>query len=314
MKKEIIFQMESPYRDTMRITAFQFGDYENPNAEKALAIVGATRGNEAQQMYNCSQVISKLRLMEERGQIAPGKIITVVPTVNNFSINTGKRFWSMDNTDINRMFPGYDLGETTQRIAYSVFEALRDYEYGVHFTSYYIPGEFLPHVRIMHTGYEDAEVGEDFGLPYVYVRNSKPYDTTTLNYNWQVFGTEAFSLYMGGTGEIEEDSGYLAVECIERFMVKRGIAFSESKVGSESTVIHSKDMITVRATKAGVLHKCKKVNCQVESGDLIGYIMDPYDGRILQKLTAPVSGKVFFVAKGPYEYEGSAVYRIVRHN
>ena len=35
-------------------------------------------------------------------------------------MNIGKRFWSADNTDINRMFPGYNLGETTQRIAAGV--------------------------------------------------------------------------------------------------------------------------------------------------------------------------------------------------
>lgn len=311
MKKEIIFEMESPYRDTMRITAFKFGDYDNQKAEKSLAVVGATRGNEAQQMYNCSQLISKLKILEKKGQIAEGKVITVIPTVNNFSINTGKRFWSMDNTDINRMFPGYNLGETTQRIAHSVFEAVKNYEYGIHFTSYYIPGKFIPHVRIMHTGFEDAETGEDFGLPYVYVRNCKPYDTTTLNYNWQIFGTEAFSLYMGGSSEIEEDFGYLAVESVVRFLIKRGIVLAHTDNGEKSLIIHSKNMISVRATKAGVIHKCLKIGCDVESGDLIGYIMDPYDGKIVQKLTAPVSGKIFFAARGPYEYEGSVVYRIV---
>ena len=39
-----------------------------------------------------------------------------------------KRFWSIDNTDINRMFPGYDKGETTQRIAAGIFEKIKDYK------------------------------------------------------------------------------------------------------------------------------------------------------------------------------------------
>lgn len=41
-------------------------------------------------------------------------------------MNIKKRFWPTDNTDINRMFPGYDLGETTQRIAAGVFEVIKD--------------------------------------------------------------------------------------------------------------------------------------------------------------------------------------------
>ena len=46
-------------------------------------------------------------------------------------MNVGRRFWAEDNTDINRMFPGYDQGETTQRIAARIFEALQGYSYGV---------------------------------------------------------------------------------------------------------------------------------------------------------------------------------------
>ena len=61
----------------------------------------------------------------------------------------------MDKTDINRMFPGYANGETTQRIAAAVFEALNGFEYGIQLASYYVPGDFIPHVRMLKTGYED---------------------------------------------------------------------------------------------------------------------------------------------------------------
>ncbi len=46
-----------------------------------------------------------------------GHKILILPSINLYSMNIQKRFWSTDNTDINRMFPGYCLGETTQRIA-----------------------------------------------------------------------------------------------------------------------------------------------------------------------------------------------------
>ena len=32
----------------------------------------------------------------------------------------------------------------------------------------------------------------DFGLPYAFIRTPRPYDTTTLNYNWQIWETKAF--------------------------------------------------------------------------------------------------------------------------
>ncbi len=314
MIKEIIYELKSPYRDTMRITAYRFGDIDNPNCEKTMAIVGATRGNEAQQMYNCSQLIAFFKAAEAGGRIEKGKSIVVIPTINNFSINIEKRFWAMDNTDINRMFPGYDKGETTQRIAYAVFEYVKEYEFGIHFTSFYIPGRFTPHVRMMRTGYENIDLARDFGLPYVFVRNSRPYDTTTLNYNWQIFGTNAFSLYMGKTSRIDENAGALSVRTVERFLIKQGVLTGELKEGEKSKLINSRDMVSIRTEKAGVLHKCTHVGDMVTSGTILGYILDPYEGDIIQTLTSPSNGKIFYTAYGPYVYEGSRVFRIVKED
>ena len=95
------------------------------------------------------------------------------------------------------MFPGYDLGETTQRIADGVFREISKYQFGIQFTSFYMPGNFVPHIRLMDEGYSRIETAMQFGLPYVVKRKVRPYDTATLNYNWQVWNTEAFSLYNG---------------------------------------------------------------------------------------------------------------------
>lgn len=112
MEKKIIYKMSSPYRDEFRITGYEFGE-----GEKTVAIVGAMRGDEIQQQYVCAQIVNRLTKLEKEGKIDKGCKILVIPSANPFSMNLEKRFWSMDNTDINRMFPGYDKGETTQRIA-----------------------------------------------------------------------------------------------------------------------------------------------------------------------------------------------------
>lgn len=100
MEEKLLFELDSVYRDNMRIKGFTFG-----NGEKSVCIVGATRGNEVQQVFICSQLIKIFKQLEIQGKICGGKSIMVVPTVNSYSMNIGKRFWSTDNTDINRMFP-----------------------------------------------------------------------------------------------------------------------------------------------------------------------------------------------------------------
>ena len=218
MKEKIVFELNSVYRDNMRIKGYSFGEGEN-----SACIVGATRGNEVQQLYICSRLINIFKQLEHQGKIKYGKSVMVIPTVNSHSMNIGKRFWSTDNTDINRMFPGYNLGETTQRIAAGVFENISSYQYGIQFTSFYMQGDYIPHVRVMQTGFEDIELAKDFGLPYVFRRNARPYDTTTLNYNWQLWGAKAFSVYTSATDSIDIISAREAINAVLSFLNKQGI-------------------------------------------------------------------------------------------
>ncbi len=181
MQKKIIYELNALYREPMRVVGYAFGD-----GEKSVCVVGSMRGNEVQQMYACSRLIQRLKKLEEQRAVAEGKSILVIPCVNSYSMNIGKRFWSTDNTDINRMFPGYSEGETTQRIAAGVFEAVKDYQIGIQFASNYMPGRFLPHIRMMKTGFEDIETAKKFAFPYVITHSARPFDTTTLNAHFGV--------------------------------------------------------------------------------------------------------------------------------
>lgn len=120
MTKKILYSIKSPYRESMDVTGFTFGE-----GKKSLCVIGSMRGNEIQQMYVCSQLIQKLKQYEAEGKIASGKEITVVPCVNYYSMNIGKRFWTMDNTDINRMFPGYDLVKPPSELRRDCFHRFR---------------------------------------------------------------------------------------------------------------------------------------------------------------------------------------------
>ena len=161
MRKEIIYENRSLYRDAFRIQAYIFG-----TGRRSVCIAGSMRGNEYQQLYTCSQIIQALKRLEKEGRLLDGHEIMVIPSLNPYSMNIEKRFWPIDNTDINRMFPGYSEGETTQRIAGAVFEKIKDCAFGIQFASNYMPGEFMPHVTMMKTGFEDVKGAMEFCMPY----------------------------------------------------------------------------------------------------------------------------------------------------
>lgn len=166
-------------------------------------------------------------------------------------MNVGRRFWAADNTDINRMFPGYDQGETTQRIAARIFSAIQGYRYGIHLTSLYLPGDLLPHVRIMETGYQHEEEALAFGLPYVLLRTPQPYDTTTLNYNWQIWDTQAFSLYTHETESVDLTAAQQAVDAILRFLCAKGLSRREIPSPETAPVLFREDGLHNVLSSAG---------------------------------------------------------------
>lgn len=306
MNKKVIYQIKGMYRDDFRVTGYEFG-----SGEKSVCIVGASRGNEVQQIYCCSQLVKKMKQLEEEGRLKEGHKILIIPSINPYSVNIQKRFWSTDNTDINRMFPGYDLGETTQRIADGVFREIMDYKYGIQFTSFYMPGDFVPHVRYMKEGFTTKKEAEKFGLKYIVERSVRPYDTATLNYNWQVWDTMAFSLYTNTTEKISNTGAGQAVLSVMNFMANNGIiqygAIGEKRIRT----IADTELISVRTAKSGFFEALVKAGEKIEAGKPLANIINSYEGEILETLYAPVDGTVFFIHNAPLTYANTAVIKIL---
>lgn len=307
MKKEVLYSLKSPYREPLDVIGFRFGA-----GKKSLALVGAMRGNEIQQMYVCSQVVQTLKGLELRGEIAPDHEILVVPCVNYYSMNIGKRFWTMDNTDINRMFPGYDLGETTQRIADGVFTQLQGYEYGIQLASFYQEGNFLPHVKMMDTGIFSPDLMKLFGMEFGIIRTPRPYDTTTLNYNWQIWDTQAFSMYTNATDTIDQPSAQAAVMAILRFMVNTGLITHKVHAGYNTEIISENDIEQIHADAVGIFTPLVKTGQLVEEGDLLARINNPLDGELVSEIRSDRAGVVFFEYDKPLINEQTVCFKLIK--
>lgn len=301
-----IYTVHSVYREDMKIRGYTFGQ-----GEKSACIVGSLRGNEIQQMYICSQLIQALKELEANGCICSGKQIQVIPVVNSYGINVGRHYFGVDNADLNRAFPGNSYGEQSRRIANALLEEVGAYIYGVQFASFYMDGEFIPHVRMMETGFQNTSLANLFGLPYVVVRKPLPIDTSTLNYNWQDKRTAAFSLYTNTNWEIDERSAGQAVAAVLRFLKRMGIIRYESHSGYISHVLYEQDLSDVHAGRAGIFRSLVRAGEDVRYGHPMAEILDPQEGTVLETIQAPTDGIVFFAHTMALIHQGDIVYRLV---
>ncbi len=306
MKQESIFGIDMPYRGRLDIKGFSFGE-----GEDAVCVVGALRGDEVQQMYICSLLVHRLGRLETRGGIAPGKRILVIPCANHISMNVGKRFWTMDNTDINRMFPGYDQGETTQRIAAGIFNAVQGFKHGVQLASFHMAGDFLPHVRVMNAPGPGIEAAELFGMRYVMTHEPDPFDTTTLNYNWRLWDTDAYSLYAGKTDEIDEAKAQEALRGMLRFMNGVGAIDYPCHLGFRSTVMDDARLVCAHTARGGIIRHLVQPGDVISRGEVGAQVIDPLTGNVIDEVTAPMGGVVFFSCKGPLVTEHTLAFYVI---
>ena len=306
MQEVEISRLVSPYRDDMVIKGYQFG-----HGEKAACIVGPVRGNEIQQMYICSQLVRALKELENNGCVSAGKQIMVIPYVNSHSINVERQFFGVKGVDINRSFPGNDYGEPVSRLSGKLLDEIKDYTYGIQFTSFYQRGEFVPHVRMMETGYQNTSLANLFGLPYVVVKHPLPIDTTTLNYNWQDDNTCAFTLITNCNESIDETSARQAIAAVLRFLKRMGIIRYESHSGYISHVIYEQDMTEIYINHAGLFRGKVKCGDDVRYGMELAEIIDPGDGSVREVITAPTDGIVFFAHNSALATQYDIAYRLI---
>lgn len=252
-----------------------------------------------------------MKELEQRGNISSNKEILIIPVVNTYSINVAQRFFGAGRSDINRSFPGSEKGETTYRIADALMETIQDYSYGIQFSSFYMSGEFVPHVRVMENGYQNVSLANLFGLPYVVVRQPAPIDTKTLNYNWQNEMTASFSVYTNKNAEIDEKSARQAVSAVLRFLTRMGIIKYESHSGYISHVIQEKDLKDVYASANGLFRPKMRPGDEVRYGDPMADIIDPYTGEVKEMVTAPTDGIVFFAYTEPLIGQYDVAYRLI---
>lgn len=324
MIQQTVAELALPYRDPFAIQSFSFGIDDAGKAlgegaditgfERAACFIGGLRGDEVQQTFICARLVARLTEMEQAGLLAPGKLVTVVPCANPASMGIGWRFWPGDKTDINRMFPGYGKGEATQRVAAALFGHLSGYRYGVHFSSFYLQGDFLPHVRVMRGPGADGNNGDDFGLPYVLHHVPGSFDTTTLHYNWRLWDTEAYTLYTKETELVDADSAEMLVRSSLRFLHARGIMLQSDHRGYRSTQLGEWALVPVQANTGGIFCPHVQLGDVAREGGVLATVIDPLNGSEKETLLAPCEGSVFYKARTPLINEQTLAFQIVPLN
>uniref|UniRef100_UPI0040472D71 M14 family metallopeptidase n=1 Tax=Aliarcobacter sp. TaxID=2321116 RepID=UPI0040472D71 len=308
MKKIEILTIESLSRAPLVIEGYLF-EGSDPKAS-SVAIIGAMEGDGVLPLYCASNLVDFFKNQIEKDKIK-GNIL-IIPSINHYALNVGKRFWPLDNTDLNMMFPGYELGETTQRIAKKIFDAINGYTYGIILERRPDPATCISYIKLLKSKYEDLEEAKKFGFKMIHHKTLKSIDTVTLQYNWQLWGTKAFSIMCPNDNQVDKKMANEINQGILRFMDKNKIIEHHIFNGYESTIIDRESIEVVKSPKSGIFIQTETPGNYVSKGQIIGQVVHSLEGNIVHEFLAPCSGMITCFYSYPLIYENAVAFRIAR--
>lgn len=274
---------------------------QHGDSPKRVCIVTGTHGDELEGQYVCFRLNQIIRAQLER----LNGTVEIYPALNPLGIDSITRGIPTFDLNMNRIFPGDPQGAMPEQI--------KGYTYGIQLASFYIPGDFVPHVRLMRTGYEDTEGAKLFGMPYITLRKPLPFDTTLLNYNWQIWETKAYSLYGGMNDGVESPVTAEMIGTILRFAQRIGLT-RKPVVGIPDfnpQVIDESSFCSVRTPQAGIFYRLKGAGAKVQEGEPLARIIDPYEGSVRAEIISPTDGIIFFAHNKPLALANTLLFNIL---
>ena len=309
MTQRILLHMTAPLREDFDIPYHDIGDGFGP---PRVALIAGLHGNELNGVFVLSRLAAFLTGVTA-GQYPGMQLrhrVTIIPAVNILGLNTCNRHWPFDNTDINRMFPGYGAGETTQRIAHAVLEVTGPAQYRIDIHSAYLDFEELPHVRLYEPSDDERHIAHLFGLTAVIERRTNSIFTTTIGHAWKTYGGANFVLRAGYAGNLQLPHCERLFRALVAFLQRTGmLQGAPASPEPEEDVHYFRVGQTTRlvADLAGLFISNLEVGRWVQAGDRIGHVYDGFDGEQRAEIKTPVSGLLSGIRRQPLLFEGDLI-------
>jgi predicted deacylase len=307
-----LLRMSAPTRDVFDVPLHDFGP---ANEAPALALVAGLHGNELNGIFVLARLASLLRRIvagERPGTRLVGRVL-VIPAVNVLGVNLRRRRWPFDGTDVNRMFPGYEQGETTQRIAAALLAQTRDARHRIDLHSSNLDFEELPQVRLYDATDTARAAAVALRLPAVVELRGNPTFSTTLAHAWNGLPGTSLVVQAGQAGALQ------SAHCERLFRALLGYLVYAGAVSGLDLPLHADDethrfgprqAFPLFADHAGWFVPRVEVGRWLRGGETLGFVYDGFDGELRAEVRAPVEGLLTGIRRAPLLTEGDLLARI----
>ncbi|WP_101294717.1 succinylglutamate desuccinylase/aspartoacylase family protein [Halegenticoccus soli] len=237
--------------------------------------------------------------------------IVCLHVVNVPGFNSQKRYLPVDDSDLNRSFPGHPAGTRAQRIADRVYRTfVEPCDFGIDFHTSTRGRTNLVHVR------GDLSVGRVDRLARAFASNvviDGPGPEGSLRRAATEGGIPTITVEMGEANRFQREQIDAAVEGVKSVLAEFGM-HPQRKVhwpGWRTIVSGEREKTWLRSDAGGIVDMRVSGGALVHEGDRICTITNPFN-KELTGVEAPFTGLVLGVLENPVVYPGNPLCHFVR--
>ena len=231
-----------------------------------------------------------------------------VPIVNSYGFLSHSRYLP-DRRDLNRSFPGDAVGSLAARLAHKFMtEVVARSHVGIDLHSAAIHRTNLPQVRVSPSKPETLALAEVFGAPIVMTSGLRD---GSLRQAAQQHDVDVLLFEAGEALRFDEVAVRTGVVGILRVMRQLGMVKAKGIAKPKVAPMRSSSSFWLRAPVGGLLRTLKKIGTQVEGGEVLGLVSDPF-GDFESEVVADEPGLLVGRTNLPVVNEGDGLFHIAR--
>ena len=277
---------------------------------KRISVVTGIHGDELEGQYVCYELQRRIDLNKECLE----GIVDIYPAMNPLGIDSITRGIPAFDLDMNRLFPGNIDGNMTEYLAAGIIEDVKgsDCVVDIHASNIYLTE--IPQIRINELHADTLiPLAKCANVDFIWVHGASTVLESTFAHSLNSIGTPVLVVEMGVGMTLTKEYGDQMVDGIFNLMKKLGIWTGEACATHKPMISKDPDDVSyLNATASGLFVPEVKHGSRLVKGELIGRIVDPLCGKVLDEVKAPQGGMLFTIRDYPIVDEGSLMGRVLK--
>ena len=313
MERQTIVSYQTPSGQTVKIIKHSFLSIRRWPL-KRVAFVAGLHGNELEGIYLCHLLTRHLRELQASQPEAFKGEVHIYPAINPQAIATGNRLWPFFLVDMNRLFGGGNGKSLPAQIAGALLDDLKSSaNIVVDFHASNLHLNEVPQIRIIDGFHKKLiPLAVHCNADLVWVHPPSPIFESTLGYNLNRAKVRTLIVEGGICLRLNHDFANRLFNGMLNLLYQTGILVPAEPPPpvEHPLMVQPSQVALLQSAHAGLFVGHTKLRQHVRKGDTLGEVIDPADGGLLQKVTAPETGFLFTLREHPLVYPGSPLARI----